>query len=152
MQNHANSVKTFLNELNAQSPQSDLSRFWQMAQDCEWVKEVLKTSLPEALAEHCQILCITPTRLTIGIEHASFATALRYQQTLLLTRLRLNTRFVCLNAIDIKILLPKKTAEKKPKRTLTMSKHVGEWIKESAAQVTHPGLKAALERLSRRAE
>ena len=152
MQNQASSVKTFLDDHRIQSPQSELGRFWQMAQDCQWVNEVLKTSLPATLAEHCHILSITPTRLSLGIEHANFATALRYQQTLVLTRLQLNQRFAYVNAIDIKILLPKKPPIKKPKRQITMSKHVGQWIKESAEHVQHPGLKAALERLSRRAQ
>jgi len=152
MQNQASSVKTFLDDHSIQSPQSELGRFWQMAQDCQWVNEVLKTSLPATLAEHCQILSITPTRLSLGIEHANFATALRYQQTLLLTRLQLNQRFACLNAIEIKIILPKKPPIKKARRKLTMSKAVGELFKESAQHVSHPALKAALERLSRRAQ
>ncbi|OGO94424.1 MAG: hypothetical protein A3F10_02775 [Coxiella sp. RIFCSPHIGHO2_12_FULL_42_15] len=118
------------------------------AEQIQCANHILAHLLSPPLQQHCQVANYENTTLTVRTNSAVWATQLRYQQRVILDALQQHPFFKLITDLKIRIYLPETSPPPRQRRTLQMTRSTSELIKNSADAVTHPDLKAALQRLS----
>lgn len=126
------------------------SKLLVQARQLEAMTRTLRQYLPPVLAAHCWVGPVRDQTLVLLTDGGSWATQLRYQQQEVLKLLNSEFR-LDLRRARIRVVSPRETAETiRPARQLPAS---GARALEAAAAATaDPGLRAALQRLARRAK
>lgn len=127
---------------------TSLRRLVQRAQQLEQLQQQLNQCLQPAARAHCHLAAYQNNTLTLIVTDGLWATRLRYQQKRLLAQLQQLPEFSQVARLQFKVrppLLPGKAAT----RNINFSEQTGEIIQASAAAISDPVLREALERLAR---
>lgn len=127
---------------------STLRGLYAKAGAVERLQILLNTLLEPAAREHCHVASMRDGVLKLVVTDSHWATRMRYQQKRLVRQLLAFNEFTTLTKIHCKV---QPVLVKKPPLVHTMRKSevAAETLQDTAAQVTDPALKAALERLAR---
>lgn len=125
-----------------------LKALFSQAQRLDHLQRLLESQLQPAAREHCHVASWREGCLLLIVTDGHWATRLRYQQRRLHRQLQALEEFATLAKILFKVQPP--TAERRaPGRTIQLSSSAAENIQATAEGITHPDLRAALERLAR---
>ncbi len=127
---------------------STLKGLYAKARVIERLQMLLETQLEPAAREHCRVASLREGVLRLIVSDSHWATRMRYQQKRLIRQLQAYTEFATLTKIHCRVQ-PAINPAAAPSRRMRRSDVAAEALRETADQVTNPGLKAALERLAR---
>lgn len=127
---------------------STLKGLYARARTVERLQVLLDTLLEPAAREHCRVAAMREGVLRLVVSDSHWATRMRYQQKRLVRQLLAFNEFATLTKIHCKV---QPVLIKKPPTLLPMRRSpvAAEALRETAAQVKDPNLRAALERLGR---
>ncbi len=108
----------------------------------------LEQHLQPAARAHCRVAALQEGCLMLLVTDANWATRLRYQHNRLLKELQTVPAFQTLKTIQIKVR-PQDEVVVPERERLTLSNQASRTLQETAANVSNPALRAALERLAR---
>lgn len=124
-----------------------LKALFNQAQRIDHLQQLLESQLQPAAREHCHVASWREGCLLLIVTDGHWATRLRYQQRRLQRQLQALETFATLTKILFKVQPP--TAERRePPRPFELSDSAADSIQETAAGVTDPRLREALERLA----
>ncbi|UCJ16769.1 DciA family protein [Pseudomonas sp. MM211] len=124
-----------------------LKALFNQAQRIDHLQQLLESQLQPAAREHCHVASWREGCLLLIVTDGHWATRLRYQQRRLQRQLQALETFATLTKILFKVQPP--TAERRePTQPFELSDSAADNIQETAAGVTDPRLREALERLA----
>ena len=115
------------------------------------LNQAWRARVPEPLASHARPIRYDGGVLHVHVQASAWASRLRHQQPALVSRLRSDPMFDGLAQIRVRVVPPETalsapaTASVQPSR---LSVKAAETVARTAATISHPGLRAALERLA----
>ncbi|MBX9706218.1 MAG: DUF721 domain-containing protein [Gammaproteobacteria bacterium] len=108
----------------------------------------LNIFFPDDLRNHCQIINLQQSQLTVAADNAAWATQLRYQVNTVLDGIK--TVMPEIRSLKIITQQPDAVVKAKPMVERTLSEEAAEHLQATAKTVTNPELKAVLEKLASR--
>lgn len=120
------------------------------ARRLEQIQRLLLRLLETPLAQHCRIADLRQGRLLLHADASAWATKMRFQAPSLLERLRRALPGEPILSIQVQVRLPDAPARTGRRAATPMSAANAEALRDMAAGIVDPGLKAALMRLARR--
>lgn len=127
---------------------STLKGLYTKAGAVERLQILLDTLLEPAARDHCRVASMREGVLRIIVSDSHWATRMRYQQKRLVRQLHAFNEFATLTKIHCKVQ-PVLVKKPPPVHSMRKSEVAAETLQDTAAQITDPSLKAALERLAR---
>lgn len=139
------------NTSNLLKNHTSLQRLVERAAAMDQLQQLLHQFLQPAARAHCHLASYQDATLTLIVTDGQWATRLRYQQKRLLEQLRSLTEFSQAVRIQFKVR-PSSMPAQPAKRSIELSEQAGDVIQSSAAAISDPKLREALERLAQHAK
>lgn len=118
------------------------------AQHIMQLNQGLNIFFPDDLRNHCQIINLQQSQLTVAADNAAWATQLRYQVNTVLDGIK--TVMPDIRSLKIVTQQPDAIVKTKPVEKRELSAEAAEHLQATAETVTNPELKAVLEKLASR--
>jgi len=129
-----------------QDLKSGLQLILNKANHLKKIESLLYQVLTDELVAHCHVMNLKSHTLVLAIDNAAFATQLRYQQMTLLNQLKQFSELQDINKIEYKVR-PKYQVQDNTPIAKGLSVKTRELISATISHISHPKLKAALQRL-----
>ena len=110
----------------------------------------LQPLLGSTLAAHCRVAGWDGNQLTLWADSAIWATKVRYNSPYYIENLAKNSRLPRVAQVQIKVRPPQLVVAKPLPGPKRYAFHTAMTMQEAAREINDPGLRSALERLSRR--
>lgn len=128
-----------------------LEKIIKQAEYLTGLNQILEQILTPALAKNCHAVSFNKGLLVLETDNATKATWIRHSEQMLLQALKAHSVFQNIIKIQCKIRPQLYFANKKSTKKLPLSEHSANMIKNTAEYIKDKRLRAALERLSKRA-
>lgn len=125
-----------------------LHRLLKQAEQLSRLQELVYLYLAPAARDQLQLGNYVEGTLSLIVSDAGWATRLRYQQERLMAQLRQHSEFAGLQRVRIRVRPAGQPTDTAGETRRYLSETASEQIRQDAAHVTDPQLKAALERLA----
>ena len=125
----------------------ELDRLYSQVRVLQQLQQLLDNHLPQPLAGHCRVAALDQEVLTLHTDSPAWAAKLRFQTADVLKIVRDNGTFGSINTIRVKARPP----ESKPPAPVPgaqMSPNTARLLRDIAASIEDPELRASLLRLS----